>query len=327
MWVGFALVGCNTEYVLDRTLPARDLSPVPPIEATIQTDRITQVTTPVIDALWVIDNSCSMAEEQLALTDNFPSFISWFAGAGLDFHVGVVSTDLTDPEQDGKLREVAGQRWIDSVTPDPVGVFSAMANMGTTGSGKEMGIGAAYSALELQRDKYNAGFYRDEASIHTITITDERDATPVEVITLGEFTDWYAGLKEDAPDRTYSGILSVKSGTAYQSVTDAVGGVTWDITSANWPGLLDALGIQVSGLKQEFFLSALPVPGTILVTVITANGIVQPFDEAQFDDYGDLMSGGWTYSSARNSVSFIEYVPDALSVVELTYELESSRQE
>ena len=46
-----------------------------------------------LDILWVIDNSCSMTEEQQALSQNFASFVQYFVGSGLDYHIGVVSTD------------------------------------------------------------------------------------------------------------------------------------------------------------------------------------------------------------------------------------------
>ena len=65
-----------------------------------------QVTVPSVDVLWVIDNSCSMTEEQQALTDNFNKFVQYFVGSGLDYHIGVVSTNWDNESGDhrGKLR-------------------------------------------------------------------------------------------------------------------------------------------------------------------------------------------------------------------------------
>ena len=47
-----------------------------------------------VDILWVIDDSNSMAEEQLLVADGFEAFISSLAETNIDFHVGVVSTDM-----------------------------------------------------------------------------------------------------------------------------------------------------------------------------------------------------------------------------------------
>lgn len=321
------LVACEQEFNISPDLPEVGLSKAQPLESTVRTDRITQVTEPRVDSLWVIDNSCSMADEQAKLVENFDMFASYFVGSGLDYHVGVVSTDMVDPDQSGKLRTVAGQRWIDAATVDPLGLFGAMATLGTTGTGVESGLGAAYTALEVERTGYNDGFYRTEAALHTVTITDEKDYTDPTIITKPEFIDWYQGLKPAVPERSYSCIVALDGpgrGTAYLDAAAAIGGITYDIHAPDWPSILELLGIQSSGLKSEFFLSAQPVPGSVTVSVRLPNGIVLPFDEAVYDDKGLFVSGEWLYSESRNSVSFLDYVPEALSVVEITYELQAA---
>ena len=46
-----------------------------------------------VDVLLVVDNSCSMIEEQGKLSTNFPNFIQYFEDAEVDWHIGVVTTD------------------------------------------------------------------------------------------------------------------------------------------------------------------------------------------------------------------------------------------
>src|SRR4051812_21234190 len=48
---------------------------------------------PDVDLLFVIDNSPSMANNQLILANSFSTFIDSFAQKGLHFHLGIVSTD------------------------------------------------------------------------------------------------------------------------------------------------------------------------------------------------------------------------------------------
>ena len=88
-----------------------------------------------VDVLWVIDNSCSMQDDQDALTDAFPEFMDFFIGLSeLDYHIGVVSTDMDDvADGQGQLREADGYRWIDRNVPDPIPYFEIMAGMGTFG--------------------------------------------------------------------------------------------------------------------------------------------------------------------------------------------------
>ena len=74
------LIGCQSDINL---IPDSSLTstPNPPdLSAVTKEDRIVQVTVPSVDVLWVIDNSCSMIEEQIALTDNFGKFIQYFVG-------------------------------------------------------------------------------------------------------------------------------------------------------------------------------------------------------------------------------------------------------
>ena len=297
----------------------------PELPAQTRTDRIVQVTIPSVDVLWVIDNSCSMQEEQNALTNNFPAFMNYFVGSGLDYHVGVVSTDLDNTSHNGKLRTANGDKWIDEDTNNPTGAFTTMANMGTSGSGNEQGIGAAYSALELKADGYNSGFLRDSAAMHAVVISDEEDHTNGDPVTVNEFIGYLQGMKPSASMVTWSSIVNEpgccsgfgdeSAGTKYIDVTNAVGGILWPITNSAWDTVLEQLGVQASGLKREFFLAQIPVPGTVEVRV-EEDGVEYAFIEGE--DYD--------YLQDRNSILFDTYVPEPLSVVYIDYELLSAAE-
>jgi hypothetical protein len=55
------------------------------------------------DLLLIVDNSCSMGEEQKKLATNFDNFIQYFSGADVDWQLGVVTTDVEDPKFSGHL--------------------------------------------------------------------------------------------------------------------------------------------------------------------------------------------------------------------------------
>jgi hypothetical protein len=325
-----ALAGCGLEQGFSKPIPQYPFSVPPALPDETQVDTILQVTTPQVDILWMIDNSCSMYNEQTDLTDNIPFFMQYFVGSGLDYHVAVTSSDTISSDYSGSsgtLVEREGRTYIDTDVVDAVGLFVKMATLGTTGRFPERGLGATYTALELKRNTTNAGFYRDNAALHTIIISDEPDFTESFVITVPEYQHWYSDLKEPE-DRTFSAIIDMQRGADYKSTAEYVGGILWDLKDDDWPRLLDGLGLQAAGLSREYFLSRLPVPGSIEVTVITPAEVELSFDEAKIDpdtgaledkDMNGLPDGDWTYAAGRNSITFLEFVPEALSKVVLTY--------
>lgn len=320
------LVACSETSINSGSFVLEPPNP-PDLEVPLQVDRTVQTPVPAVDVLWVIDNSRSMAEEQRALGANFGSFINYFVGSGLDYHVGVVSTGFDDAGDRGKLRSSGSHKWIDEDTRDPTGVFRDIAVMGTDGPADEKGRDQVYGAIELLgRDagSPNAGFYRDDAALSVIVISDEDDAS--RVTTVNEFVDWMVGLKERPEQVSFSSIVGPpggcdgRGGTAvegkdYLRITAEVGGIAWPICDDNWSQVLEDLGIQVAGLQREFYLSAVPVEDSIEVWVETEEGR---------DDYDREVD--WTYSRSRNSVKFNTLVPDPYAEVFVSYEPLSASQ-
>lgn len=316
------LTACN-DYNLNGQNSADGKYNPPDLSAEMQVDNITQVTIPSVDVLWVVDNSGSMAEEQKAIRENFPNFMEYFTDSGLDYHVGVVSTDMDAPQESGKLQQDSSKsdRYIDTSygSDEAISSFQDRANLGINGSSDERGKDAAYAALVNERDKTNAGFYRDDASLSVIILSDERDHSHISV---DEFVSWMLGLKAKEGMVSFSSIVGpdpngcgaiAEAGHGYLEVTDEVGGITESICTSDWGGLLTELGLQAAGLKREFFLSQVPVEDTIAVT-IDEDGTETPYDKGS----------DWTYDRARNSISFSSIVPDPLSVVSISYEVLAS---
>ena len=238
--------------------------PDPPPDDGTAIDVFAQVQLPLVDVLFVIDNSASMGSYQQDLVETFPIFVDYFEGSGVDYHIGVVSTDLDDPDHSGKLRTHQGARWIDPGTPNPATAFAAMASLGVDGSGTERGLGATYLALGEEAEAYNAGFLREDSSVHVVVLSDEPDHTQAWVITVPEFIDWFDGLRRDDDDRTFSSIVvptpGIYYGRQYVEVTAALGGVVWDIRDGNYDEVLNELGLQASGLKRSSTSPRFPIP-------------------------------------------------------------------
>ena len=330
LWMVAILTASCIEYTIEKPdEPAIGVPNPPQLEDEIRRDVITQILKPQVDVLWVIDNSCSMAEEQATLVNNFNYFISYFLDSQLDWHIGVTSTDMTAgevPGNHGILRSVGEIKFIDENTPNPVETFNQMASLGTSGSGTEAGIAAAYGAIAVHNGcEHNKDFYREDATLSIITISDENDYSIDP--SLNEFISWLSNLKEDIEDVSYSSIVCLDPallngyycgtttlsqpsvGTDYISVTNAVGGILWDVREYDWAPVLDELGLQAAGLKSEYFLTEVPVIETLDV-------YVQEDEDTVYSFKRDI---DYIYSQTRNSITFITYIPPQHSKVNIEY--------
>lgn len=341
MMAAAGTVGCGSEITILPDGDARGVPNPPNLDTPVKTDEITQVTTPQVDILWVIDDSGSMAEEQAQLVESFPAFMEFFVDSGLDWHVGVVSTDTDNPAKNGKLQGTRNIRYLDRTSPDPVSLFAQMATLGTNGAPDERGRRAVERALtDPLRSGYNTGFYRDDASLHIIVISDEPDASDNQP-TSNEFINFLNSLKRDQDLLTFSAVVAPREGcssasfpgTDYIRVQEAVGGQFQNICRDDWVPILEELGLQASGLKREYFLSDVPVPGTLSVWVLDKGYQYAGIDKALVDagaDPDDLCETArcftYEYNISRNSINLLDYVPSPLAKINIQYELLSGQE-
>lgn len=302
-----ALAGCNEEYAFygdddfDGSYEKPDLSPPE------KTDALVQVVSPKVDVLWVIDNSGSMSEEQDKLAREFPAFMEYFLDSGLDYHIGVTTTDSTATGLGGRLRAVGPWRFITPTTTNPVEVFSQLARVGVNGSFDETGSCAAWRALAQPTptlQQANTGFLREDASLHVVIVTDEQDSSwsfeesPCGGNTTAEFINFLNTFKAD-PDIpvSFSAIAGpvpwgcrtdpndplsgAGAGIPYNQIVDNVGpkndsgeslGSFFSICDEDWQPVLDELGLIASALRREVFLTEVPVASTISVLVTEDDG-------------------------------------------------------
>lgn len=344
-WMILALAlgvgGCESDFSIDEPAKAVGNTNPPDLSSPTKTDQIVQVTTPQVDILWVIDDSCSMSEEQAKLTNNFDAFINFFLDSGLDWHIGVVSTDTNANDKKGKLQGAAGYKYLDPDTPNPIALFQQMAVLGTGGAIDERGRRATHMALtDPQLSGFNAGFYREDASLNVVVISDENDSSGSNP-TRNEFINFLQTLKEDPELVSFSSIVGPQGGcatadpgTEYIAVTNAVGGIHESICKSDWVPVLEQLGLQAAGLRREYFLSEIPVPGTIEVWVVDGNYEYNGLEESLVED-GEAFSEAcqrvmesenaicfpFTYDASRNSILMEDFVPSPLAEINISYEL------
>jgi hypothetical protein len=284
-----------------------------------QIDTFDGVEAPLLDVLFVIDNSCSMYEEQTALTTNFDAMLESVVNLNVDWHIGVVSTDMADTSHRGKLRTANGVRYIDPTVSDPVSTFRSMAQMGTSGSYNEQGRAAAYSALEILKDSYNLGFYREGAHLAIVVLSDENDYSGANP-SLTDFITWLLNLKATSDMVSFSSIVgpigscstAAEEGTDYIAVTAAVGGVLWSICSSDYSVALEQVVDEAVEISGVFYLSQTPVQRTIIVTVTEAAGTVVELDTTMYVYNAGLNAVGIyneMYALSDDSVVEISYTP------------------
>jgi hypothetical protein len=306
---------------------------------TIWVDEFQQRTVEASDILFVIDDSCSMEDEQEELAANFDSFIQHFEGTNLDFHIGVTKGDLEPgaSEDWGVLETLPdGTKWIDADTADPIAAFNAIANVGASGSGEcEMGLQGSFSALGYQNNPGgpNEGFYREDALLTLVIVSDEIGRAAggatiplfpsCEGILPSEYIPWWlnslkgpshhdkliwTGIVGDRPGGCNANGNSADEGVGYWEVIDAVAGNHLSVCSDDWSEFLTQLGFEAAGLKTSFQLRRIPLESTIVVEI---------------DDDEIPVGTVWTYDRTRNAIDFpVEQVPEELSLIRVTYQLQ-----
>ncbi len=225
-----------------------------------------------VDLLFVVDSSSSAGTNPSELSALAGAIVKALGPSGLDYHVGVVTTDLDSPAHRGRLRQYMGNRWVDPTTSDPAGVLGALLNVPTTGSETTQGIGAAYLAVGPELTKGdNAGFQRVDASLAVLFVADEDDATSSSLLDPATLPQALEALKEPWASAALHGLVPT-SGT-YADVIDASGGLRDSISApqGDWLALvedvLDGAGVGDGGLV----LSQLPAPATLQVWWVPAD--------------------------------------------------------
>lgn len=323
------------------------------IGETYQEDLFVQRTAERSDVLFVVDNSCSMAEEQAALQDNFWTFAQFFVDSGLDFHIGI--TVLDDHQNQPPIGALFGPTaYITPDTLDPIGAFTGNMTMGDNGVGAcEIGLEATERALTPASsggyaDTTNDGFYREDALLSVIIVSDEPDGSTVPPDPFGltdcsyatswsEFVPWFTTLKgAHGLDLLFFAAIvgdqggcssnwgDATTGSGYHEVVTALGSeasLFFSICEHDWSDVMVALGIQATGLRTSFHLSLVPVPGTLQV-YLDPDGEGGPAEEYEIlEDPTFLSPYAFIYNVVTNSLDFtIETMPPEAAELRVVYQ-------
>jgi hypothetical protein len=233
-----------------------------------------------VDVLWVIDNSSSMATEQARVAAGINSFFSWFTTLNLDYHMGVITTDIVNPIYSGRL--VGSPTYIDSSTVDPAAALVTAINVGENDMGNESGLRAAELALsEPLVSTDNAGFLRPDARLVMIFLSDEPEQSDYDA---DHYIQFFDTLKADPGNVMASAIVGDESagcattcddvpqdaqpGDKYLAVVSEFSGIFGSICTCDLTPSLDEIGMAATHYVRSFILSDTPSdPAQIVVYV------------------------------------------------------------
>jgi len=301
----------------------------------VATDSWYQAPNNEVDILFVVDDSCSMEDEQKTLSRGFASFTDAMTDSGTDFHIGVITTsfDYSDTER-GMLR---GDPMYLTNGDDYISEFSLRATVGIEGSDKEKGLEAASYAVSpaMNVGGPNEGFVRHSASLLVVVVSDEEDCSdharlegqPPEscytdqdkLVPVGDVVSEFLNLKEDQEQVQIGAIVGVRNGscddtypgTRYIDAARLTGGLVGDICEPDWSTMLGDLGLNAVGIRTSFKLDSAAQPASLEVMV---NGDVVDEDD----------NNGWSYDENTCFITFNgASVPERDSEIVATYTIQS----
>jgi len=282
-------------------------------------DRFVIPTTDKVDVLFVVDDSCSMAEEQAQLAANLGTFLIPATQAQTSYHLGLTSTDMTfTSPQAGRLRGTPP--YLTAVTPNLVSTMGQrFVDLGVGGAAVEETLSPAIAALTPPLSNGpHAGFLRDDATLAIIGVSDADDQSPLPVSTYalllaslkGPNAVSFSAFTPLGTTPPMGCAYDLAPGTRTQNAVSLLRGVSEEICTTTWATALANVGTRVFGPRVDYTLRA-PVMGGS-VTVLINGSPVSPITPS-----GATV---WTFSAATNTVSFaLAFAPQPGATVTVSY--------
>jgi hypothetical protein len=310
---------------VDRSTANRVVLADPPRADATQVDVLKQADG-IVDILWVVDDSGSMAEERKRLVGNFNRFVQELVTLSVDFQMGVTSIVFTS---NGELRGAIPI--ITNATPDPRAVFETNTTFPASRSRWAQGLRMTQFALtppNTDPGGPNAGFVRPRAALAVIVVTNDEDHS---FGSTAYYARVLAGLKGQGNERLVT--FSVIGGTVpngctppgqsgfygslaapvfrYAEVAAKTGGVIGSICDASFEQTLIDIARAINTLKRVFPLTLVPIANSVRVTVSTGTSSRSVPNDPVL---------GFQYQADTNSVVFLgTYIPPPGSIVRIDY--------
>ncbi len=268
-----------------------------------------------VDILWVIDDSGSMGDEQRSLAYNFDVFINEFLEKKIDFQMAITTTDPTS-RGDGKWKINPKHLTSEAASKNEkkfLNDFKRTVQVGTNGSGSEMGLHTASRFLERYEGSVAHQWLRDDAYLIVVVLSDEEEQSKTSVENL---VSSYQSYKKNAGMvKVYTIVTTDLRGQQWETIGDRymkaatmTNGVIADIHQ-DFYGVLRDMGAKIVDLLDKFALAASPYQGV----AVKVNG--------------NLVETGYVYNNDTKTVKFLDgHVPAEGSTIEVHYQVEQTNQ-
>jgi hypothetical protein len=310
-----------------------------------KSDAFVATSDPLVDFIWVVDNSGSMSEEQSAVQSAATTFFNKLSNKHLNYRLGVIKTggnggsnSCTSPTS--RAYDMNGT-WTTSA--DGASAFTTNVNVGTAGCGTESGIYSAEKALAMSTIVPRSG-----AKVIFVMVSDEGDqwgcyqgtyqagannvsSSPYDPcsgkssfnVNSNVFkTNGYKVYTVSGLDSTtgLSGTCAVAPTSAaytnnkwsgYYDLAQATGGSSASICSSDYNSIMDNIVTQAAG-SSGYALSRTPLSSSLVVKV---NGSTVSQDA----------TNGWQYNASSKTIVFSGTAwPSAGSSITVTYDYDTS---
>jgi len=258
-------------------------------------------TNPPADIMFLVDQSCSMDDDQQRLQQNFSYFISNLNSYTNNWQVMVVNDD----------NGCTNSGILTKNTPNYQQKFNQAVTSGGGSHTESLLTPAAEAAHKAGNSGCNAGFMRQGALLHIIPVSDEPEQSNwtsgknwSDLVTDLQNTKGSPSLvKISAIVGDYpNGCGTADPGTGYYEAVNYTGGEFLSICASNWSSYMPLLA-EASISMDTFELTATPVESTIEVRV---NG-------------NTVDASAWEYDATGNTVRIIDNPPGEGDAIKIIY--------
>jgi len=285
---------------------------------------------------------------QQTLVDNFPEFLEYFRTSGFDWRIGVLPTNVGGPGEEGALMPYQGVTFVDSDTPEPLGILVNMgrraAQVGQASGGgtlRNRGFDQIKYAIENDNNvQKNNSFLRVKSNLALVTISRRNDnsfrttanqlrtalgaSKPSGMEQISYFT--VHGPNEREPQHVQcKSDDGVEEGTRYYELMTMLDGTYRSICDPTWTDSLSDIGFEATIHESVWYLAGEPVPETLEVSVSFRHPNTNADMEYTFDPEAQDRFR-FEYDPQRNAVIFPYYLPPFGAEVLVRYQTLESYQ-
>jgi len=254
-----------------------------------------------LDVVWVIDNSGSMADEQISLGENFSAFINDFILKDIDFKMAITTTDASSAAKKGRLVAGSDIKLTSQKAKENELQFKEdfknLVYVGTSGSGVEKGLEASEGFMQ----KYASSFLRPDAYLAVVIISDEEDQSSK---TAAEYANFLKSMKASAGLVKVYSIVDVNL-TNSKSTAGLTSGY------ARYKAVSDLTSGSVANIRDDFYRTLDDMGGTIM-NLLDSFALAHPAKADSVRVYvNGVETSSYSFDAASNAIKFNQgFVPD-----------------